>query len=135
MPSKAITVLTLAWFVAVSTSCTMWATKAVTSERKPGPRWKIQSLVKTSGDTVVFAPGRPGRVVGDAIEGGAMTGAGGNAERTVVRAGSLETEAVSIPLSEVKLIRFKRTNVPLTVLAVVGLLNLGLGIGIAVFPM
>lgn len=73
MPRKTVTVITLAAFVLFSISCTIARTMETTQFDHPGKRAKIVSLIKQSGERVVFSG--YGRIRGDAITGMADAGA------------------------------------------------------------
>jgi ribosomal protein L18E len=66
--------ITLAAFLVASNGCMMWGTRRLeTVPDYPKLNSKIWSLVKKSGETVVFAASAPGRVLGDAIVGKAIS--------------------------------------------------------------
>ncbi len=68
--------VTMAAFIASSSACMTWGTRGIKATA-PHPKQgaKIQSLVKTSGATVVFSTSNPGRIAGNAIVGTAVGGA------------------------------------------------------------
>ncbi len=162
MPKRAVILFTLACFSLSSTSCTMMATKNVAPYDHPGQKAKIISLVKKSGNIVVFSGADPGRVLGDTITGTAIVGVEeripspiptirkradgsvyeivdrdgrthlvwkvldqGETGWTILAAGNA-AQRISVPLSEVSQVRYKKTNVALTILAIAVPMALGL---------
>jgi predicted DNA binding protein len=140
----------------------MWTTKNVTPYDHPGQRAKIISLVKKSGDLVVFSGADPGRVLGDVITGTAIVGVEeriptpiptikkradgsvyeivdrdgrtllvwkvlneGETEWTILAAGNA-AQRISVPLAEISQVKYKKTNVALTILAIAVPAALGL---------
>jgi len=70
MSKKAAALFTLAAFVLFSTSCTMWRTREInTTADYPKENRKILSVVKASGELVVFSKSNPGRLIGNVISG------------------------------------------------------------------
>jgi hypothetical protein len=70
MSKKAAALFTLAAFVIFSTSCTMWRTREInTTADYPKENRKILSVVKASGELVVFSKSNPGRLIGNVISG------------------------------------------------------------------
>jgi hypothetical protein len=74
MFKKTAACLTLAAFLAASNACMMWGTRGIeTAAKYPKQDRKIFSLVKKSGETVLFSASAPGRVRGDSIVGAALS--------------------------------------------------------------
>ena len=70
MSKKVAALFTLAAFVLFSTSCTMWRTREInTTADYPKENRKILSVVKASGELVVFSKSNPGRLIGNVISG------------------------------------------------------------------
>ena len=171
MSKKAAALFTLAAFVLFSTSCTMWRTREInTTADYPKENRKILSVVKASGELVVFSKSNPGRLIGNVISGEAtvvvmkrseivgpfrsikkddhgkifeVTDSSGRVHsvqevlkeetnKLTVQARYSTSGGVSIPLSEVKLVRFKTTNGAMTTLAVLGGIA-GVWLGLAAY--
>jgi hypothetical protein len=74
MFKKAAACITLAAFLVASNGCMTWGTRGLEAvPRYPEQDSKIWSLVKRTGETVVFPASAPGRVLGDAIVGTALS--------------------------------------------------------------
>ena len=74
MFKKTASCITLAAFLVASTGCMTWGTQGLEKvPRYPKQDSKIWSLVKKSGETVVFSASAPGRVLGNAVVGTAMS--------------------------------------------------------------
>ncbi len=70
MPRKAIALLTLAAFVAFSTSCATWKTQDLRTLARPLPEnTLVLSVVMSSGEVVQFSKAEPGRVRGFTVVG------------------------------------------------------------------
>ncbi len=100
----------IAAVAASSFGCVTWPKREIGSDADLPPREvAIVSVVKTSGETVVFLKSNPGRISAGLIQGGVRT-------MTAEKAGPVTT--VSIPLSDVKQITYRKTHPQLAVLAV-----------------
>ncbi len=111
MLRRTLVLFTIAAIAASSIGCVTWPTREIQSDADLPPREiAIVSLVKTSGETVVFLRSNPGRISAGVIQGGVRTMA-------AEKAGQVTT--VSIPLSDVKQITYRKTHPQLTALAVI----------------
>jgi hypothetical protein len=94
-------------FVLFTSGCTTWKqADAKTLPKPPSSGTPVLSVVKTSGELIQFSKGSPGRVQGEFIAG---------------RASNVTPAEVSIPLTEVQRIYYRRSNPTGTVLLVAGL--------------
>jgi len=154
--------------VLLTASCVTWRTKDIGGIRDaPGNAARIMTVVKMSGERIVFAKSDPGRVRGQTIQGTALArfsvpleikgpfpsikerpdgsvyeitdGAGrvhlvyrvlkrGDAEWSIL-VNDRTARPVSIPLADVRQIRYKRHSFVLSFLAVAVPLSLGLYVG------
>lgn len=99
MIKKIISLFTLLTLTVFSFSCHAIKTKHITHVVGAGNRveYKILSVVKTSGELIVFSKGEPGEMINNAIVG-----------RVIGKEGVKKT--ISIPFSEIKLVRYKRIS-------------------------
>jgi hypothetical protein len=110
---KATTLFTLTAFALFSTACMTWTTADVkTMAKPPATGTEVLSVVKISGEEVLFSNSRPGHVKGNMIVG---------------RATNVSPDQVSIPFSEVRQLEFKKSKnySTLIVLLVVGVATVG----------
>ena len=159
MSRKAATLFSLTALVLLSTSCTMWSTKDVTTIADwPKQNQKVLSVVKASGEYVRFSKSDPGLMHGNVIYGMATATvttavevegpfpsvkkrADGRIYEVTDRSGRVYSvhevlkeevnkltftvnrtapAVVAVPIAEARLIQVKQTNVPLTLIAVMG---------------
>lgn len=108
----------IAVMAASSIGCVTWPTREIRSDADlPSREIAIVSVVKVSGETVVFLRSNPGRISAGSIQGGVRTMTSGKA---------VQVKTVSILLSDVKRITYRKTHPQLTVLAVLVALGGGL---------
>jgi hypothetical protein len=111
MYKRATAIFALAAFALFSSGCMTWRTADLrTMPKPPAQGAAVLSVVKISGERVEFSKSHPGRVKGNIIVGTA----------TNISAGG-----VSIPLSDVRQIEYKKTNTMGTIILVWGVLSVG----------